>query len=247
MLTTPLIVLLSAVPVLGEEGESCRTDADCLSSLACTSRVCTPRPAPAAPPSRSVPSVPAEPAPSLRTEEPPPAAEVVTETSPADETPRYFTGVHFVLGAMAGAGPMWTKSSGYLLGQPQEFEAFSAQIPMELRIGVLFGRFELMAEVAPATLALMAAPIRHFSAALSAGFMLPLYENGDFSVSLPLRARGGVFLSSRNGGPLVGGSAGVGLRFGRALVELRALAEYRHVWAGSSFAVPVDLSFSWIF
>lgn len=241
MLTTPLIVLLSAVPVLGEEGESCRNDADCVSSLACISRTCSVRPV--APPVRPARVDPLPP----RAEEPTPAAEAVADAVPVDETPRHFTGVHFVLGAMAGAGPMWTMSSGHLLGQLQEFQALTAQIPMELRLGVLFGRFELMAEVAPATLALVASPVRHTSVALSAGFMLPLYENGDFSVSLPLRARGGLFFGSRNGGLLVGGSAGVGLRFGRALVELRALAEYRYVANGFTFSAPVDLSFSWIF
>jgi hypothetical protein len=246
MLTTPLIVLLSAVPVLGEEGESCRTDTDCLSSLACVAKTCTLRPVAPPPPRTRVEPVRGAPMP---VETSSPVAEAVADAVPVDETPRHFTGVHFVLGVMAGAGPMWTKSFGYLLGQPQEFDAFTAQIPMELRLGVLFGRFELMAEVAPATLALMAGPIRHTSAALSAGFMLPLYENGDFSVSLPIRARGGLFLGSRGtGGLLVGGSAGVGLRFGRALVELRALAEYRYFAPGSfTFGVPVELSFSWIF
>lgn len=234
MLTTPLLLLLSAVPILGEEGESCRDDADCASPLACVAKMCTLR-APSPLPQVSSPPERTEP------------AQVVTDATPVDEKPPHFTGVHFVLGAKAGAGPLWTASWVTVFDQAQDFGATTIHLPMELRVGALFGRFELMAELAPATLAFFAGPVRQSSAALSAGFMVPLYERNDFSVSLPLRVRGGGFISATTGGGLVGGSAGIGLRFGGALVELRATAEHRRTWSSASFSVPVDLSFSWIF
>lgn len=235
MFTTPLLVLLSAVPVLGEEGESCRTSADCLSSLACIAKTCALRPV-APPPVRAAPPPGPE-----------PVAELGAGATPADEQPPHFSGIHFVLGAMGGAGLMWTRDSASLFGEPVVFEATGAQLPMELRVGALFGRFELMAEFAPATLALVASAVRHTSAALSAGVLFTLFERNDFSVVLPLRVRGGGYIGSRSVGALVGGGAGVGLRFGSALFELRASAEYRDTIGGSLVAVPVSLGFSWIF
>ncbi|MBL8921780.1 MAG: hypothetical protein JNJ54_23180 [Myxococcaceae bacterium] len=233
MLTTPLLLVLSAAPVLGEEGESCRTDADCLSSLVCVATTC------------AVPAVRAEPSIDGKRVEPP-AAPATNVTSEA-EAVSLFTGVHFVLGVMGGAGPMWSRSTPWLLDAPQEYEAFGVQVPLELRVGALFGHFELMAELAPWSMAIVGVPRRQTSATLSAGWLLTLFERKDFSVSLPFRVRGGGYFGNLKGGLAVGGSIGVALRFGNALVELRGVADCRATTNNLNIAVPVNLSFSWIF
>lgn len=120
----------------------------------------------------------------------------------------------------------------------------------EARIGVLFGRFELAAEVAPFSVIGFAngASSQHAIGAVSAGWMLGLYEREGFSISLPIRARGGLFLTQRGGGFIVGGSVGVAFRFGNALLEARLLGvEHRNWWAANITSVPFNLGFSWIF
>lgn len=233
MLTTALTLALSAAPVLGEAGESCRADADCLPSLACIASTCTERRFIEAPVSRQ--AAPVE------------QAQVV-ELAVVDEPTGPFTGIHFVLGARAGAGVLVTQISQVLYGEVATFSAVGLQAPAELRIGAHFGRFELMAEVAPQTVAVARYQVRtQFSAALSAGWFIGLHENGDFSVSLPVRVRGGLFLTSTTGGGLVGGSAGIALRWGRAILEFSAGGEYRDLVAGFNAAVPVQVGFSWVF
>lgn len=119
---------------------------------------------------------------------------------------------------------------------------------MELRLGAHFGRFKLMAEVAPQTgLLARYTATAQFTAALSAGWFFGLHENGDFSVSLPVKVRGGLFLARTTGGGVVGGSVGVALRWGRALLEFSAGGEYRNLVSGFNAAVPVQVGFSWIF
>lgn len=49
MLTAPLLAFLCAVPVLGEAGESCRSNADCEPSLSCVAATCTARRLPPVP------------------------------------------------------------------------------------------------------------------------------------------------------------------------------------------------------
>lgn len=121
----------------------------------------------------------------------------------------------------------------------------------EVRVGVLFGRFELAAELAPfSVLAFPSGTLsQHATAAVSAGWMLGLYEREGFSISLPIRARGGLLITRVAGGGLVGASAGLALRFGNAIVEARLLgAEYRALSTNSNIgSLPLNLSFSWIF
>lgn len=236
MLTTPLLALLTAVPVLGEAGESCRTDADCMPSLLCVASTCESRPlAPVPDVSRAV--------------EPVAPVEALAETAP--EAPRgHFTGVHFFLGATVGAGPMWSKGSAVLFDAPIEFSAIGAIAQAEARIGVLFGRFELAAELAPGSVGSLVYGVsaQQITAALSTGWMLGLYEREAFSISLPIRVRGGGFLANRGGGLLAGASVGVALRFGNAVLEARLLGgEFRARTGTNVISVPFNLSFSWIF
>lgn len=246
MLTTPLIALLSAVPVLGEAGESCRTNADCEPSLSCVARTCTARPLPPVPTVTPAPVVAPTPASTVDA----PAVDTTTvEENPAPAG--HFSGVHFLLGALGGVGWMWSNSSRALYDAPIVFSADGPMFQGEVRVGVLFGRFELAAELAPfSVLAFPSGTLsQHATAAVSAGWMLGLYEREGFSISLPIRARGGLLITRVAGGGLVGASAGLALRFGNAIVEARLLgAEYRALSTNSNIgSLPLNLSFSWIF
>lgn len=232
MFTTPLLALLCAVPVLGEAGESCRSDSDCEASLSCVASTCS---------ARRLPPVP----------ERAPVAAPVEEPSPVEEGPQpHFSGVHFFLGVMGGAGPMWASATTTLYDALLSFSASGLMLHSEARIGVLFGRFELAAEVAPLSDIGFAngASSHHGIGAISAGWMLGLYEREGFGISLPIRARGGLFLTPRGGGSIVGASIGVAFRFGHALLEARLLGvEQRSWWAANITSVPFSLGFSWIF
>ncbi len=145
---------------------------------------------------------------------------------------------------------MWTSSFTSLYDAPLSFSANGMMLQGEARLGVLFGRFELAAEVAPFSVIGFAngASSKHGIGAVSAGWMLGLYEREGFSISLPIRARGGLFLTQRGGGFIVGGSVGVAFRFGNALLEARLLGvEHRNWWASHITSVPFNLGFSWIF
>lgn len=174
------------------------------------------------------------------------------EAAPAEEAPKsLYSGVHFFLGAMGGAGWMWSNSSSRLYDAPIAFSANGLMLQGELRGGVLFGRFELAAEVAP--FSVLAFPYgtlsQHATGAISAGWMLQLHEREGFGISLPIRARGGLLITRVGGGALVGASIGLALRFGSAVLEARLIgAEYRALVDGSSIgSLPLNLSFSWIF
>lgn len=181
------------------------------------------------------------------------ATNEATDVDVSDEPKPQFSGVHFFLGAMAGAGPAWVSAGDWFGYHLVSFSALVPQVPTELRLGLLFGRFEVAAEVAPgSTLFFNGSVHHHASAAVSLGGLIKLYEREDFSVSLPIRARGGLVLVPRDSwaspGWVVGASAGVALRFGNALVEARLLAgEFRQVGAAAVVSLPFSLSFSWIF
>lgn len=185
MLTTPLLALLCAVPVLGEAGESCRSDADCEASLSCVASTCTARRLP------PVPTVAPAPVVAPTVEAP------AVDTTSVEENPApagHFSGVHFLLGAMGGAGPMWSSALMWLHDTQIPFSATGMLAQGELRIGVLLGRLELAAELAPGSTGSFVEGVvgQHGSGAISAGWMLPLYERDGFSVSLPVRVRGGL-------------------------------------------------------
>lgn len=103
------------------------------------------------------------------------------------------SGVHFLLGAMGGAGPMWTSSFTSLYDAPLSFSANGMMLQGEARLGVLFGRFKdsrqrshrSQSSASPTGLS-----SKHGIGAVSAGWMLGLYEREGFSISLPIRARG---------------------------------------------------------
>lgn len=237
MFTTPLLALLCAVPVLGEAGESCRSDSDCEASLSCVASTCS---------ARRLPPVPVD-APA-RVESPAPEA----QRTASEEAPKsQYSGTHFFLGAMGGVGWMWSNSQSRIYDAPLSFSADGPMFQGELRAGVLFGRFELAAELAP--FSVLTFPYgtfsQHATAAVSAGWMLGLYEREHFSMSLPIRVRGGALVSRVTGGALVGASVGVAFRFGSAVVEARLLAgEHRQLISnGAITSLPLNLSFSWIF
>lgn len=172
---------------------------------------------------------------------------VVEEVQPQS----LYSGTHFFLGAMGGVGWMWSNSESRIYDAPLSFSANGPMFQGELRAGVLFGRFELAAELAP--FSVLTFPYgtfsQHATAAVSAGWMLGLYEREHFSISLPIRVRGGALVSRVTGGALVGGSVGVAFRFGSAVVEARLLAgEHRQLISnGAITSLPLNLSFSWIF
>jgi hypothetical protein len=237
---TILLGVLAAVPVLGEAGESCRSNADCLPSLACVASTCAERVVAPPPIPVRVSTPPAE------VVEPP--SEVSTDVALPEEPPAQFNGVHFFVGVMAGAGPAWVNANGWVNDRPVSFFAVVPQVPLELRVGLLLGRFELAAEVAPASTFFFNGSVREqLTAALSVGGLIKLYERETFSVSLPIRARGGLAYANMPG--LMGGaSLGLALRFGNALVEARLLSGELRVLNGSAIvALPFSLSFSWIF
>ena len=239
MLTT-LLGVLAAVPVLGEAGETCRSNADCLPSLACVASSCTERVAPPPLPVRApVPEVEA-----VR----PASTNEITDVAVSDELKPPFSGVHFFVGAMAGAGPAWVNVSSWSTDRVVSFSTVVPQVPLELRLGLLLGRFELAAEVAPASTFFFNGSVREqLTAALSVGGLIKLYEREDFGVSLPVRARGGLAYVN-TAGLMAGASVGLALRFGNALVEARLLSgEFRMVNGGSIVSLPFNLSFSWIF
>lgn len=151
---------------------------------------------------------------------------------------------------MGGAGPMWSSALLWLHDTQIPFSATGMLAQGELRIGVLLGRLELAAELAPGSTGSFVEGVvgQHGSGAISAGWMLPLYERDGFSVSLPVRVRGGVFATKMVAGALVGGSAGIALRFGGAVLEARLLGvDARLRFSGNVFSMPFNLSFTWIF
>jgi hypothetical protein len=224
---TLLLGVLTAVPVLGEAGESCRNNADCIPSLTCQASTCSERVA--------------EPPPVPHRPWAPPPEQVLA----ADEPNALFSGVHFFLGAMVGAGPAWVKTSTWANERSVSFSAVVPQIPVELRLGLLIGRFELAAEAAPASTFFFNGTVRQqTSAALCVGALIKLLERENLNLSLPLRARSGVILGETGDpGGLLGASVGLAFRFGNTLVEGRLFAfEYR--WRGPASVTSLPFSFS---
>lgn len=172
---------------------------------------------------------------------------VVEEVQPQS----LYSGTHFFVGVMGGAGPMWSSAMIWLQDDQALLSTQGVLGQIEARAGLVFGRFELALEVAPELAGALAMGIssRHSTASLSAGWSFVLHERDGFAVSLPIRVRAGGFFTSLNGvGGLAGCSAGVALRFGSAVLEARLLgAEYRVRWAANILSVPFNLGFTWLF
>jgi hypothetical protein len=249
-----LLLVLSQVSMLGETGESCRTDADCIASLACVRAVCSPRaPVMAPPPVASPTPMPPPPTPALApTPRPPPptrmesASQVVAE-APIEPTPPpgQFSGVHFALGAQVGAGPAFIRSGTVAVAQAagvetRVFEGVATYVPIELRVALLLGRFEVAIEGAPLSSSMLAASPRSLApVALSLGGLIKLHEQDSFGLYLPVRARGGLMLGMGGSGLFGGGSLGLGARFGALMLELRGGAEFLKWGLTDAILVPI--------
>lgn len=146
-------------------------------------------------------------------------------------------------------GPAWLNTGEWAGFRWVSFSSASGLIPIEVHAGILVGRFEVAAEVSPGlTLFFYSNGRPHGSAALSLGGLIKLYETENFSISLPIRARGGGFLAGTQVGGLLGASVGVALRFGGALLEARLLTgEVRRVGSALVTSLPFSLTASWIF
>lgn len=227
MLSTALVLVLNQL-ALGEAGESCRSSADCAAPLSCLAGVCSaPSIAPPPMPTRSAPEAS--------------APQVSTEADTDTAVP--FEGTHFFIGARAGAGPAYTTTTDFMSWQ--QFSGLTYALPAELRLGLLFGRFELFVEGAPATLFLSRTTLVTVTAGV--GVMIKLYESESFGVYLPLRARAGIAMTVFPVAALGGGSAGLGLRFGHLLAELRAGADFAGANGSSVLTAPVTLGLTWAF
>jgi hypothetical protein len=252
-----LLLVLSQVSLLGEAGESCRTDADCAAPLACVRAVCTPRsmPAPVAPPA------PARfgPPPSSFGEPPPvpvrqtfPQASASQPVTP-EPPPGQFSGIHVALGVQAGAGPAFVTATGLAVGATGKggyttFGGVVPYVPVELRLAVLFGRFELAIEGAPMSTSMIGVRARSMAPlALSVGGLFKLYEQGSVGVFLPVRARGGLVIDPLAAGLFGGGSVGLGVRVGAAMFELKAGGEYVYRFTSTAVVVPITASATIVF
>jgi hypothetical protein len=235
MLTQLVLVLVSQNSMLGEAGESCRASADCAAPLSCVKGVCTSVEA-VAPPKASV----------ARAKE-----DVVAEP----EAPSLFQGIHFFAAVSAGAGPSFL-SVGSHQDVPFSLVGFDGRAPRvaaDLRVGLLFGRFEVALDVSPNATAIIGNSASVFaSARLSLGWLFKIYEREGFGVYLPLRGFLGAHynLKSATQGTTAGGSLGVGARFGQLLVELRGGGEFMSgrwgttFWSAASIPVTASAAFS---
>lgn len=253
MLSSLLVLSLSQLPVLGEAGESCRTDRDCEASLACVRMVCSPKPvAPRVEPIPSAPSPRVVSAPASEVKE---SAVEVKDSAEPPETPSQFSGIHFFVGANVGAGPSFVQVHSADYGGAYRFADFSgvtAKLPLELRLGVVFGKFEVALEGAPTSPVTGSTLSWLSSVGLSAGWLFRLHESSDFGIYLPARVRAGAFFQYGRESIGVAGSAnlGVGFRFGQVLLEARAAIEVsqlssRGLWTAVS--VPLTGSATFIF
>jgi hypothetical protein len=241
MLTTHLtLLLLAQASSLGEAGESCRTAADCAAPLTCTQKVCTlpTRTTASEPPPIPVRAAPAE-----------PATVVTADAEPAQEpSPSQFSGVHVAAGVNAGAAPTHLVTVIYG-GSYSNFQTSTTFIPVELRLALLLGRFEVALEGSPGATTVLAARTRRlFTAALSLGGFIKVYETASFGLFIPVRARGG-FVSPDYLVPgfLVGATTGFGARFGRLLLEARAGFEYLELGTARSYVVPITATATFAF
>ncbi|MDX2009782.1 MAG: hypothetical protein SFW67_06320 [Myxococcaceae bacterium] len=271
-----LVLVLSQVSMLGEAGESCRTDADCAAPFACVRAVCTVRPAPVAPATRGWQPAPTpvpvtQPAPGWQsapaavgapTPAPSPATDSVPPPLPARSTapdevahvaaepeaapPGQFSGVHFAIGVQGGAGPAFVRAGSLAYSQgftgfagAANFEGQAMYVPVELRLALLIGRFELALEGAPLSTTIIGVSARSLAPlSVSVGGLFKLYEQGPVGVYLPLRARAGLIPTFSNFGFFGGGSVGVGVRFERVLFEVKGGAEYLLWNLSSAVLVP---------
>jgi hypothetical protein len=170
-----------------------------------------------------------------------------------ESSPGQFSGIHFALGVQAGGGPAFVTANSVSIGMNGSagyttFTGVVPYVPLELRLAVLFGRFELAIEGAPLASTLFGVQPRSMAPlALSVGGLFKLYEQGSLGVYLPVRARGGLILDLKGGGFFGGGSLGLGLRVGAVLFELKAGAEYFHRWSATAVLVPVTASATIVF
>lgn len=177
------------------------------------------------------------------------ASQVVAEApiEPAPP-PGQFSGVHFALGAQVGAGPAFVTAFSERLALWTNFGGSAVMAPIELRLALLIGRFELALEGAPgSTMIIGAGPRGLASASLSVGGLIKLYEQGDFGVYLPLRARGSLVFASFGVAPGLGASTGVGFRFGAFMLEARGAFELASWGTRVVTSIPITAAATYVF
>lgn len=250
------LLSVSQVPLLGEVGESCRSDRDCEAALACVRSVCAPKPIAAEQPRPIEKPVGPRDAPPLPVLPPSQPDEVAADVpSEVPEEPLHFSGIHLFVGVSAGAGPMRINASQFLSSPIRGgfFEGSAVTVPLELRVGLLFGRFEAAIEGSPSSTVISGTqPTLLSSAALSVGWLFKLYETADLSLYLPLRGHLGLThqASSEAVGPSGGGAVGVGLRVKQLLFEARGGVTYTMswgTWSWTGLSVPFTVAVSVVF
>jgi hypothetical protein len=170
---------------------------------------------------------------------------------PEAPPPGQFSGVHVAIGVQGGAGPAFVQawSTAYASNSSRDYvgsTGFSGEatwVPVELRLALLIGRFELALEGSPLGTTVIGSSARSLApVALSVGGLIKLYERGTVGVYLPLRLRAGVVVDVPNPGYFGGASVGVGARFDRLLFEVKGGAEYLRFGNASAALVPITAS-----